>query len=140
MTELHETFENTARLAETDATGVLFYGEYTVYLDEAMSEYLRKIDYPWPDMVENGWSFAVGNVELDFRSYTEYGDELVNNFGVSEIGDKSFSGEYEARSVEDGDLRAEGSITLIAIDVDTEEAVRIPDDFREAVSKYQEDI
>lgn len=139
MGDLHETFYNTARLAETDATGILFYGTYTVYLDEAMSGYLREIDYPWPEMLEKGWSFAVGNVELTFRSPTEYGDDVVNSFGVTDIGEKSFSGEYEARSAEDGELRAEGNITLVAIDPETEETIRIPDDFRETVSQYEEE-
>lgn len=137
MTELHDTFENRARLAETDATGILFYGTYTVYLDEAMSEYLRQINYPWPEMLEEGWSFAVANVELNFQSPTEYGDDIVNSFGISTIGEKSFSGQFEARSAEDGELRADGSITLVAINPETEEPVRIPDDFRERASKYQ---
>lgn len=139
MGEFYDVYENTVRLAETDATGILFFGTYTVYMDEALIEYFDEIGFGRETTFERGWNLAIVNVELDFRSYTDFGDRIVNQFRVSELGEKSFTGEYRARSAEDDELLAEGSITSVIID-ESGDPIAVPDELREAITRYQDGI
>lgn len=129
---------NTVRLAETDATGVVFFGEYAVYLDEAMIAYFAELGYDWERMNECEWDMAIVNVEIDYRSYTQLGEEVINAFRIANLGERSITGEYRARTAADDELTAEGSITAVFIDDETRETIPVPQEFREAVAQYQD--
>ncbi|SEW01841.1 acyl-CoA thioesterase [Natrinema salifodinae] len=130
-------FENRVRFAETDQQGVVFYGEYFTFQDEAVSAFLRAIDYDYDRMVENGWQIHVVNSELNYRAGAEFGDVIDNELRVAEIGTSSLAFEYRARRRADDAVLADGTVTHVAVDRETEAPTRIPDAFRQAVAAFQ---
>ncbi|WP_226005619.1 acyl-CoA thioesterase [Natrinema salinisoli] len=130
-------FENRVRFAETDQQGIVFYGEYFTFQDEAVSAFLRAVDYGYDRMVEDGWQIHVVNTELNYRTGAEFEDVVVNELRVSDIGSASLEYEYRAKRKRDDEILAEGTVTQVAVDLETEEPTRIPDEFRDAVASFQ---
>lgn len=132
---LPEVWETRVRFAETDAQGVVFYGEYVTYQDETLSQYLREIGYPWTEIEAAEWDVHVVHTALDYRAPAEFGDELVCGIRVTAIRESSIEFEWECRRA-DGTLVADGELTHVA--VRDGESTRVPDGFRQAVVDYQD--
>ncbi|ARS91687.1 thioesterase [Natrarchaeobaculum aegyptiacum] len=129
-------FEHRVRFAETDMQGVVFYGEYFTFQDEAVSEFFRQLEHSHDEQVKDGWQVHVVNASLDYRDTSTFGDVLTNELRVAEIGTSSLT--FDHRVVrEDGTVVAEGTVTHVAVDVETERPTPIPDAFREAVAAFQ---
>lgn len=134
-----DVYENRVRFEETDMQGVVFYANYVTYQDETMSEYLRRIGYPYSEFEQAGWDIRVVHVELDYRGSATFDDELRNSIRVNSIGDSSIDWSYQARKKQDDSLVVEGGVTHVAVDTDSGEPTRVPDGFREAVVEFQDD-
>ena len=130
-------FENRVRFAETDQQGIVFYGEYFTFQDEAVSEFFRQIEYSYEEMEADGWQVHVANTELNYRDGAEFGDILVNELRIVEMGTASFTFEYRVKRKDDDTAVADGSVTHVAVDLESEATRRVPDAFREAVAAFQ---
>ena len=135
--DFQPVFENRVRFAETDQQGIVFYGEYFTYQDEAVSEFFRRIEYRYEQMERDSWQVHVANTELNYRDAAEFGDVLENELRVVEMGTASLTFEYRVRRKDDDALVADGSVTHVAVDLETEETRPLPDEFREAVAAFQ---
>jgi acyl-CoA thioester hydrolase len=130
-------FENRVRFAETDQQGIVFYGEYFTFQDEAVSAFFRELDYGYDDMLEDGWQIHVVNTELNYYTGAAFEDVIVNELRVADIGTASLECEYRATRKRDDEILADGTVTQVAVDRETEEPTRIPDEFRDAVAAFQ---
>lgn len=135
---MHEVYENRVRFAETDQQGVVFYGEYVTYQDEAMAAFLRAIGYDYTTLAEREWDVHVAHVDLDYRAPARFEDEIVNAIRVESIGHTSITFAYRARRKDDDTVLVEGSVTHVAVD-ETGTPTRVPDDFRDAVVAFQDE-
>ena len=130
-------FENRVRFAETDKQGIVFYGEYFTFQDETVSEFFRQIEYSYEQMEADNWQVHVVNTELNYRAATEFGDRLVNEIRIVEMGTSSFTFDYRVKRLEDEQLLADGNVTQVAVDLETERPIAVPDEFRDAVASFQ---
>ena len=135
---MHDVYENDVRFEETDAQGIVFYGNYVTYQDEAFTEYLDAIGFGYESFQDRNWDVHVVNVELDYRGSAEFRDRLVNAVRISAISESSLTFEYECRRKADDEVLAEGSVTHVAVD-ETGTPTRVPDEFREAVVEFQDE-
>ena len=131
-------WENRVRFEETDMQGVVFYANYVTFQDETFSAFLREVGYSYEAVEDAGWDMHVVNVDMDYRGQATFADELVHGYRIERIGESSMTGEYVARRADDGELLAEGTVTHVAVDGETDDPTRIPEDFREAVADFQE--
>uniref|UniRef100_A0A7D5KG09 Acyl-CoA thioesterase n=2 Tax=Natrinema halophilum TaxID=1699371 RepID=A0A7D5KG09_9EURY len=138
--EFQTVYENRARFAETDPQGIVFYGEYFTFQDEAVMAFMREMDYSYNHMLENGWQNHVVNSELNYCAGAEFGDVICNDVRVTEFGFASFTVEYRARRASDDEVLAEGTVTHVAVDLETGDPTRIPDAFRDAVVTFQSSL
>jgi acyl-CoA thioester hydrolase len=134
---MYEVFENTVRFAETDAQGIVFYGNYATYQDETFTEFMEAIGYPYDEIEAAGWDVHVVNLELNYRRPAEFRDRLTNAMRVTAIEDSSIEFAYECRN-EAGETLVEGTVVHVAVD-DSGSAIRVPEEFREAVVDFQDE-
>jgi len=134
---MYDVYENTVRFEETDAQGIVFYGNYVTYQDEAFTAYLAEIGYPYQAFEEGGWDVHVVNLELDYRGSAEFRDDLVNAVRIDAINESSIEFEYQCRRKADDEILAEGSLTHVAVGEDGS-PTRVPQAFRDAVVDFQE--
>lgn len=135
---MHDVYENDVRFEETDAQGIVFYGNYVTYQDEAFTEYLDAIGFGYESFQDRNWDVHVVNVELDYRGSAEFRDKLVNAVRISSISESSLTFEYECRRNADDEVLAVGSVTHVAVD-ETGTPTRVPDEFRKAVVEFQDE-
>jgi acyl-CoA thioester hydrolase len=131
---LHYCWETRVRFAETDAQGVVFYGEYVTYQDETFSQYLREIGFAWEEIEAADWDVHVVHTDVDYRSFAEFGDDLVCGIRVTAIRESSLDLEWRCRTP-DGTVVAEGHLTHVAVRDGS--STRVPDAFRTAVVDFQ---
>lgn len=134
---MRDIYENTVRFEETDAQGVVFYGNYVTYQDETVTEYLDAIGYGYENFEKRDWDVRVVNVELDYRGSATFRDRLVNAARVVAINESSIEFEYECRRAKDDEVLAEGGVTHVA--VRDGKPTRVPDGFRDAVVEFQDE-
>ena len=132
-----DTFEHRVRFNEVDRQGIVFYGHYFAYQDEAVSGYFRVVEERDPDEEASEWQVHVVNAELDYRSQATYGEELVHGMRVDRFGRSSIEWSHRVERQGSRELLAEGSLTHVAVDRATGESIRVPDAFRSAVRELQ---
>ncbi len=132
--DYHTVFENRIRFAETDAQGVVFFGSYSIYLDETFLAFLRELDHPYEDFDTVPWTLRVAHQELDYHAEATYGDTLTNAMRVERIGTSSLEFAYRAHNQHD-ELVATGALVHVVIDEDGPRPV--PDSLREAIAALQ---
>jgi len=136
-TELPMIRTDRVRFAETDAQGIVFYGTYFTYLDEAFNAYLREIEYRYDRMHAEGWTTHVAHADLDYHAAARFEQVIESRLAVVEIDETSLTAAFEARKADVGDLVASGSVVHVAVDYETGEAVDVPETFRDAVRTHR---
>ena len=133
---MHVVFENRVRFEETDAQGIVFYGNYLTYQDETMMAYLEAVGYSYETIHAADWETHVVHAALDYRQPATFGDELENAARIRAINESSIEFEYECRR--EGEVLVEGSVVHVAVDADGQ-PTRVPQGFRDAVVGFQDE-
>ncbi len=113
------------RYAETDAAGVVYYGEYLTYFEVARVELLRALGYPISEVEARGVILPVVEARLKYLRPARLDDLLTVAIVADSVGPASFSFDYEV-SREDGLLLVTGSTRLAVCDRETGRSMPMP--------------
>ena len=133
---MHDVYENRVRFAETDAQGIVFFGNYLTYLDETFVAYMEAIGWPYEERVGMGWEIHTVNVELCYRDSAEMRDRLVNSIGLSRVGTSSLEFEYACRRAADDEVLVEGRLVQVGVD-ENGDPTPVPDEIIEAIEAFE---
>ena len=136
------------RYVEVDAQHHVYFGHYLTYFDVALLEYMRAIGYDYNEMVSGGVDMFYVDASCQYKGRARFDDVLHVHARIGHIGNTSFTFEFAAyradsrRSVgppgaPDDALVATGQIVAVAVDIETETPVRVPDGLREAVARFE---
>lgn len=125
------------RFAETDLQGHVFFGEYLTYFDEALTQYQHAIGCTYADLVAAGVDMFYIRSECDYKSRAFFEETLNVHARVGQIGNSSVTFEFAAFKAHNDELVATGKIIAVTIDPQTKKPVRVPDEFRGAVARYE---
>jgi acyl-CoA thioester hydrolase len=127
------------RFNECDGQGVVFYANYLVYFDLAMTELWREaFGNGYAGMIENGTDAMVAEANIRYRASARFDDELDLVAQVTRIGTTSSTTRLTAERVSDGETLAEADLRHVFIDVATLEKTEIPDEVRTGMERYAE--
>ena len=70
------SFPVVPRYAEIDQQGVVFFGHYLTWCDEAFTAFQAWVGYPYPDMIADGVDIQIVHAELDYAASVAWGDEV----------------------------------------------------------------
>lgn len=129
------------RFNETDLQGHTNFGHYLFYFDIGVTDYLKKIGYSYQQMNANGVDMLYLESRARYLS-SSYFDETLNiHTRIGHIGDSSMRFEFVAIAAADGRAVAEGHIAVVMIEQGTRKKMRVPDQLRAAVVRYEgEDV
>lgn len=99
----------------TDCGGVVYYGNYLAFLEEARTEYLALRGISVKQLSEEGTLFVVARQEIDYRFPAVYGDTLQIDAQITEIGGARINFEYQIKNQADK-LVAEARTVLVCVD------------------------
>ncbi|MFB6069645.1 MAG: acyl-CoA thioesterase [Halanaeroarchaeum sp.] len=133
-----EVMENAVRFDETDAQGVVYYGEFFTFMDEAFVAYLDDLGFSYDDRREQNWTTHVVHAKMDYQSNVGLGDVVVNAVRFDAIGGSSITVTYEASDAETDRTIATGECVYVTVDGETGDPIDVPRAVRRAAARAQE--
>ena len=113
------------RYGETDQMGVVYHGNYALYLEMGRIEWLRKLGVSYKKMEENGIMLPVVSMSLNYKKSACY-DDLINvKTQLKNQPTAKIEFDYEITS-ENGQILALANVVLAFIDMKTNRPVRAP--------------
>jgi len=125
------------RYVEMDPQQHVLFSQYLNYFDLGLTEYTRAIGYFYPEMVASGVDMFYVTAECDYKGRAYFDDLLNVHTRIGHIGNTSFTFEFAIYKPLNDELIATGKIVAVAVDAGTHEPVRVPDELREAVARYE---
>jgi acyl-CoA thioester hydrolase len=125
------------RFNECDGQGVVFYANYLMYFDVAMTELWRDaFGGGYSGMIASGTDAMVAEANIRYRASARFDDELDLVADVTRIGTTSSVTRLIAERVADGTVLAEAELRHVFIDPETLEKKEIPEEVRAGMERY----
>ncbi|MFD1162480.1 MULTISPECIES: acyl-CoA thioesterase [Hwangdonia] len=113
------------RYGETDQMGIVYYGNYALYLEEGRTEWLRKYGLTYKSMEEKGIMLPVVSMCINYKKSAGY-DELINvKTQLKKTPSVKIEFEYEITN-EKGEILTTAETTLVFVDAKTNKPVKAP--------------
>ena len=112
------------RYAETDAMGVVYYGNYLAYFEDGRVSYLQRKGIPYSEMEAAGVFMPVAEAHCKYLAPARFEDELAIETSIGEAGRARVRFDYVVKRGDD--VLAEGYTVHAARDREGR-PVRIPD-------------
>jgi acyl-CoA thioester hydrolase len=113
------------RYHEADAQGYMFNSRFLEIADVAMTEFFRRLDLPYLDLVAQGVDPSVVAAALTFKRPARFEDELDVHVACTRVGGSSFELHTEVCSGEQ--LVADLVLTYVNVDAAQGISRRLPD-------------
>ncbi len=126
------------RFADTDAQAHVYFSNYLVYCDEALSAYLHAIGYPWARLVEQGIELFFVDTGYRFAGSARFEERLDVHARIGRLGTTSLTAEMTVCRADGGEVIGSGHITAVMVDPKTRKPTPIPPGFRDAVAAYED--
>ena len=114
---------------DTDAGGIVYYGNYLKYLEEARTEFLEKKGLSVAMFKERGLIYAVRKCSIVYRSPARYAETLLCSATLKKITAAQLIFDQTIHEKQSGRLVAEAEVTLACLDKDFK-PVQIPEDLK----------
>jgi acyl-CoA thioester hydrolase len=125
------------RFNECDPQGVVFYANYLMYVDVAMTEFWREAIGGYAAMLESGTDVMVAEATLRYRESARFDDEVDVVIWATRLGTTSVISGYTLERAADGVLLVEGELRQVFVDGCTYEKSAMPDPVREGLDRYR---
>ena len=122
------------RFNECDNQGVVFYANYLVYFDIAITELWREIVQPYGQMQDEGVDMMVGEATIRYLDSARFDDEIDLVATVKRLGRTSMTTAMSVERVEDGQTLVEGELRHVFLDTRNGGTRPIPDSIRAALT------
>ncbi|HLU40073.1 MAG TPA: thioesterase family protein [Planctomycetota bacterium] len=132
----HFQTEVRVRLPETDAMGIVFHGNFFIYLEVGRVDYLRNLGLAEGIRPIKDFDNVVVAAHLDFKSPARLDDPLIIDVRVREIRTSSFTFDFRIRHKKENRLVAVGYTTHCAID-SSFRPTPVPEMFRKVIAQFE---
>lgn len=113
------------RYGETDQMGVVYHGNYALYLEMGRIEWLRKLGISYKSMEENGIMLPVISLCINYKKSAGYDDVINVKTQLKNKPTAKIEFEYEITD-ERGEILSTASTTLVFVDIKTNRPTRPP--------------
>jgi acyl-CoA thioester hydrolase len=121
--------------SDTDAQGIVYYGRYLPYFDDARVEYHRHLDLLHLDLGVREFVMRASNVL--YEAPARFDDLLEVFVRTSRIGRSSMTTEYAAYRVDDDVLMCTAEQTLVLVELGDRRPTPIPDAYKRPLSDFE---
>jgi acyl-CoA thioester hydrolase len=123
--------------SDTDAQGIVYYGRYLPYMDQARVEYHRMLGLLGMDIGEPGVEFVMRACTIEFHAPAVFDDEIEVFVRVQRVGTTSATYSFAAERLRDERLLVTATQTLVLVDLEERRPVSIPNEFRGTIRAYE---
>lgn len=114
---------------DTDAGGIVYYGNYLKYLEEARTEFLENKGLGVGAFRERGLIYAVTKCSISYRSPARYGDTLICDAKLTKATAAQLIFEQTIHHQQSKTLIVEAEVTLVCLTKDFK-PTQIPEDLK----------
>lgn len=125
---LHNCIDIRVRYGETDAMGVVYYGNYSLYLEQGRTEWLRGLGYTYKGLEKSGIMLPVVNLNIDYKQPARYDDLIRITTSLKAMPTAKIIFVYEVHN-QQAELLCTAETTLVFVDKKTGKVRRAPDNF-----------
>lgn len=118
---------------DVDSSERIHYTAMLRYMEIAEHELMRSLGFPYATTLL-ALRFPRVHVSCDYRSAIRYDDVLTVEARVDHVGRSSWTVVFTARLASEGEVAAEGKMTIVALDPETERSRPLPDELRSALT------
>src|SRR3989338_1731749 len=118
---------------DTDAGGVVYYGRYLNYLEEARTELLVHLGLDINLFREKKFLYAVRKCSITYRSPARYGDTIVCSAKIIKSTAVQITFQQEIHDKESGRLLVEAEVTVVSLTKDFKPPP-IPEDIKKLLA------
>jgi acyl-CoA thioester hydrolase len=122
------------RFNECDGQGVVFYANYLVYFDIAMTELWREAVQPYSEMQGQGVDMMVAEATIRYLDSARFDDEIDLVATVTHLGTTSMTTALSIERVADGKRLVEGELRHVFFDTRKGGTRPIPEPIRAALT------
>lgn len=114
---------------DTDAGGIVYYGNYLKYLEEARTEFLEMKELSVAAFYERGLLYAVSKCSINYRSPTRYAETLICRAELKEVTAVKLIFNQTIHEKKTNRLVVEAEVTLVCLNKDFK-PTPIPEDLK----------
>lgn len=114
------------RYGETDQMGVVYYGNYPLFLEQGRTEWLRTLGFSYRWMEENAIILPVTELQISYKKSAKYDDVITVKTTLTKLPTAKIEFYYEILN-EQNELLATAHTTLVFIDKPSGKIRRAPD-------------
>jgi acyl-CoA thioester hydrolase len=115
---------------DTDAGGIVYYGQYLCYLEEARTEFLEQKGLSVQHFKDRGLAYAVRQCNITYKSPARYGETLVCLANLKKATSVQLIFDQTIHDKKDGRLIVESEVSLVCLNSDFK-PTPIPEDLKE---------
>ena len=102
---------------DTDCGGVVYYGNYMKFFEEARTLYMQEKGFSIPDLMKRGLFFVVARQEVEYKYPVKYADVIDVSTKILEVSDIKIVFENIITN-QNGRLCTKGKTTLVCVNKD----------------------
>ena len=121
--------------SDTDAQGIVYYGRYLPYFDDARVEYHRHLGLLALDL--EGSEFVLRASHVVYEAPARFDDLLEVFVRTKRIGRSSMTTEYAAYRVDDDVLMCTAEQTLVLVELPERRPTPIPERYKDVVAAFE---
>lgn len=131
-------YRRRVRYSDADAQKIVFNANYSVYLDDTLTDFLDAAGLGIEEMPARGYDIVLRRMELDFLGSARIGDEICVGMRFVRFGRTSMTaiGQVWLEGHPDTPL-VEATATHVIVDAETFQPAPIPDFVRSAIEGLQ---
>ena len=114
-------------IEDTDAGGIVFYGNYLRFFERARTDFLRSLGIEQSSTIEANLIFVVRQVSLDYKLPARLDDILSVSCAVKRIRPMRVVFRQSATRSSDGANLVNGEVEVVAVSVDTLKPRALPE-------------
>jgi len=122
------------RYGETDQMGVVYYGNYALYIEQGRTEWLRTLGFSYKEMEAQNIHLPVVHFSIDYKRPARYDDLLTVKTTLKKLPSVKIEFYYEIFN-ESKQLLASASTDLVFIDSTTGKLRKAPEYLIEKINK-----
>ena len=121
--------------SDTDAQGIVYYGRYLPYFDDARVEYHRHLDLLAAGLGAS--EFVMRASHVVYEAPARFDDLLEVFVRTKRVGRSSMTNEYAAYRVDDDVLMCTAEQTLVLVESADRRPAPIPDGYKQALAAFE---
>lgn len=124
-------------LADTDATGFVYYARYLEWMEAARVDLLEEIGVKFSDLLEGGEiSAVVRSTSCNYQAPLRFGDTVEVSTFISKLAKTNVIISYEFTNLTTGQKAGTAEVAIVFIDKNSLRPTKIPENIISGFEKY----